>query len=575
MTTQESPLATASRASCCQDAQKARTALCVDGHEPVNVKASGLRPRVSLCMIVRDNAETIRPALESIRPWVDEMIVVDTGSTDETPDLCRELGARVEQFAWCDDFAAARNASLKYASGEWIFWMDSDDTIPAECGRGLRALVDGDHDPRVFGYVMQVHCPSVRDPDGLTVVDHVKLFRNRDDLRFEHRIHEQIQPAIRRAGGQTAFTELFVVHSGSDRTTDGRRRKLERDYRLLKLDLHDRPDHPFVLFNLGMTYNDDGRHSLALNYLERCLQVSQPRESHLRKAYALLVASLGQLGRTEDALQRSREGLELFPDDVELRFHLAAKLHELDRLEEAAESYQQLLKHQGERYLTSCDPGLAGFKSRHNLGIVYRDLDRPHDARREWQRVTRERPNFRPAWRGLAELAFAENDSSFIDALIDELRGHSTLSVEALILEAHRAERRGDLSAARHALDQAKADFPEEAEPLRELGRYLFHHEGPAAAESVLWALSQREPGDAAVWHNLGSILLATNRPAEAVPVLENSLLLRRNSQGTRWLLAQALRRCGRTEESKQALKQTDRPRIPAAEQLEPIPQAV
>jgi O-antigen biosynthesis protein len=66
-------------------------------------------------MIVRDNASTIRACLESIKPWVDEMIVVDTGSTDATPDICRELGARVFHFPWPDSFAIARNESLKHA----------------------------------------------------------------------------------------------------------------------------------------------------------------------------------------------------------------------------------------------------------------------------------------------------------------------------------------------------------------------------------------------------------------------------------------------------------------------------
>lgn len=229
-------------------------------------------------MIVRDNENTIRAALESIKPWVDEMIVVDTGSTDRTPQICRELGARVEQFVWCDDFAAARNESLNYARGEWIFWMDSDDTIPTECGRRLRELADGQHQPDVSGYVMQVHCPGSRDNGSLdmTVVDHVKLFRNRPDLRFEFRIHEQILPSIRRSGGQVAHTDIFVVHSGSDQSSEGQNRKRERDFRILQREFQDRPDHPFVLYNLGMTYADAEEYPQAIGYLNRCLEVSAP-----------------------------------------------------------------------------------------------------------------------------------------------------------------------------------------------------------------------------------------------------------------------------------------------------------
>ena len=90
----------------------------------------GETPKLSLCMIVRDNASTIAACLESIRPWVDEMIVVDTGSVDETPRIVESFGAKLFHFPWCDDFSAARNESLRHATGDWLFWMDSDDTIP-------------------------------------------------------------------------------------------------------------------------------------------------------------------------------------------------------------------------------------------------------------------------------------------------------------------------------------------------------------------------------------------------------------------------------------------------------------
>src|SRR5262249_24777500 len=155
-------------------------------------------------------------------PWVDEMIVVDTGSTDDTPKIAERLGARVYHFPWCDSFSAARNESLKYARGPWIFWMDSDDTIDADNGRKLRALAYGEHDPAMLGYLMQVHCrgPGQDGVEEVTVEDHVKLFRNRPDLRFERRIHEQIIPAVRRAGGELAWTDVFVVHSGYDRSPE-------------------------------------------------------------------------------------------------------------------------------------------------------------------------------------------------------------------------------------------------------------------------------------------------------------------------------------------------------------------
>ena len=254
-------------------------------------------------MIVRDSAATLRPCLASIQPWVDEIVVVDTGSKDDTPRIAEEFGARLFHFPWCDDFSAAQNESLRHGTGDWLFWMDSDDTIPPDCGRQLRELVDREVDSNVLGYVMQVHCPG-GDAEGgsdadMTVVDHIKLFRNRSDLRFEGRIHEQVLPAIRRAGGTVTWTGLYVVHSGSDPSPEAQDRKRRRDLHLLHLELRERPQHPFTLFNLGMTYVDAGRFEEAEEFLRRSLKHSNPDESHLRKVFALLVCTETQLGRQE------------------------------------------------------------------------------------------------------------------------------------------------------------------------------------------------------------------------------------------------------------------------------------
>src|SRR5436309_6510407 len=96
------------------------------------------RPRVSLCMIVRNEEKNLRDALTPVAPVVDEMVVVDTGSTDGTRQVAAGLGARVFEFAWCDDFAAARNESLRCATGDWAFWLDADDRLDADNLQKLR-----------------------------------------------------------------------------------------------------------------------------------------------------------------------------------------------------------------------------------------------------------------------------------------------------------------------------------------------------------------------------------------------------------------------------------------------------
>lgn len=431
------------------------------------------KPQLSLCMIVRDNERTIEACLKSIRPWVDEMIVVDTGSKDRTPEIAKGLGAHVFHFPWPDSFSVARNESIKHAQGKWIFWMDSDDVIDTANGRKLRELAYSPAVPSLMGYVLQVHCPGSGE-DGqhsITVVDHIKLFRNLPTLRFEGRIHEQILPAIRSHEGETAWTDIFVTHAGYDHSPEGQKRKLDRDLRLLHLELKDRPHHPFTLFNLGMTYSDMKEHAKAVDYLRQSLKHAGPGESHLRKVYSLLVYSYAQLGKQDEAWQVCQEGVGQFPQDVELKFRKAILLHDAGRLPEAVQEYQELLEKQEGRYFSSMDRGIRGFKARHNLAIVFTDMKDLARAEEQWQLVIAEEPGYRWGWRGLGEALLGQGKHQEALQLAKELFANPQLAAEGRLLRGQAAGALGDLATAQQELQQAARELPGDPEPARALRR--------------------------------------------------------------------------------------------------------
>ncbi len=366
-------------------------------------------PTLSLCMIVRDNETTIRRCLASISPWVDEIVMVDTGSTDATMEICKEFGVRLFEFPWCDDFSAARNESLKHARGEWILWMDSDDVIPQEQAQRLRQLVDCVHTNNCLGYVLQVHCPSEESAQ-LTIVDHVKLFRNRSSIRFEHRIHEQILPSIRAAGGEVKFTDIYLIHEGSIQTAAVRARKLERDLRILALDLESRPDHPFILFNLGMTHEHAGNFSEAIKYLMRCLELSSPAESHVRKAWAILVSCWQRQGAPAQAARTAVDGLNVFADDPELLFRRAVAYQSLNEYEKAITDYKKLLTIRLAETFRSVDPTIQGCKAFHNLAGCYQSLG-DHETALVWYlRAIEQSPCLDASWIATIELLLSNND---------------------------------------------------------------------------------------------------------------------------------------------------------------------
>jgi GT2 family glycosyltransferase/tetratricopeptide (TPR) repeat protein/2-polyprenyl-3-methyl-5-hydroxy-6-metoxy-1,4-benzoquinol methylase len=513
------------------------------------------RVGLSLCMIVRDNVRTIRPCLESIRPWVDEMVVVDTGSVDETPGIAAALGARVFHFPWCDDFSAARNESLRHARGEWVFWMDSDDTIDAGCGRKLRELAYGTADPSLLGYVVQVHCPGPND-DGVvdvTAVDHVKLVRNRPDLRFEGRIHEQILPALRRAGGDVAWTDLYVVHSGSDQSLAAQERKRQRDLRLLELELQDRPEHTFTLFNLGMTHADAGRYEEAAGFLTRSIARSGPNDSHLRKAYALLMFAQMQTGRRDEARATCRRGRALFPDDIELRFREGVLLHDTGYLAEAERAYMGVLNNHEERHFASLDRGIKGFKSLQNLAVLYTDMGRFAEAERVWREVIRQVPTYRAGWRGLGDALLRQNKGAEALALAEELIRSDQRRAEGCLLKSRVAAARGDVAGARTGLEAVVREKPGDLDVRRMLCHLLFEHGTNAEAEHAIGELVHLDPSDASAFHNLGTIYLRTHRYAEAQRAYRESLRLRPASAITHLNLGYALKEDGRIREAADA----------------------
>jgi GT2 family glycosyltransferase/tetratricopeptide (TPR) repeat protein len=508
---------------------------------------------LSLCMIVRDNARTIEACLKSIKPWVDEMIVVDTGSKDATPEIATKLGARLFHFPWCDSFSAARNESLRYARGDWIFWMDSDDTITQECGRNLRELADSKHDPTALGYVMQVHCTGPDEDDDVTIVDHVKLFRNRVDLRFEGRIHEQIIPSIRRAGGTIPWTDIYVVHSGYDHSAEGQERKKRRDLHLLNLELRDQPNHPFTLFNLGMTYNDLGQHEAAIGFLQQSLANSNAGESYVRKVYALLVRSFQALGKMDQAWETCNQGLECFPKDAESLFRKAALLHEKKRFAEAEATYLFLLGSREERHYVSLVHGIRGHLARQNLAVLYTDMGELAKAEQQWRFATQDTPLYRAGWRGLGDCLLKQKKRKDAAAVAQNLTMNPKLRAEGLMLQGQLAIETGDIDGARRDFERALREFPDDTDVAHVWCRFLFEHIDMNKAEEPLSNLLKKEPKDASALHNLGTIYLRSGRPGKAIDAFRKSLDHRPDSAMTYLTLGYAYQTDGDLALAKQA----------------------
>lgn len=219
-------------------------------HEADAVK--GPQARVALVVIARDEAPRIQRLLQSVAPWVDEMLVLDTGSSDATPALAAACGARVEHFNWCDDFAAARNAALELTGADWHLVLDADEWI-VDGGPALRALR---HTRPDFVGSIELVDRFVDGHDGQTRQVQVRLSRVLPGaLRYSGRIHEQPQHGLR-----LRPLPLRVGHDGY--LPERLQAKQGRNRRLLEQALASAPDDAYLWYQLGKdagVYDDHAR----------------------------------------------------------------------------------------------------------------------------------------------------------------------------------------------------------------------------------------------------------------------------------------------------------------------------
>jgi tetratricopeptide (TPR) repeat protein len=285
---------------------------------------------ISLCMIVKDEEAMLGRCLEAARGAVDEIVVVDTGSTDRTVEIAERHGARVLHHTWDGDFSAARNVSFEAAKSDWVLYLDADEVLVAEDAKRLRALA-GRTWREAFFLTEINHTGDLEDGTALTH-DALRLFRNRPEYRFEGRIHEQIAQCLPAyLPERQERTSVRVEHFGYLGAVRDAKDKSQRNIELLERQAAEGVDTPFLHFNLGTEYAALGDVARALTHFERAWAAVRAAGRISSDGYAPALASryvhaLRNAGRYADVESVGNEVLEVFPGftDIVLEQALAA-----------------------------------------------------------------------------------------------------------------------------------------------------------------------------------------------------------------------------------------------------------
>lgn len=305
------------------------------------------RPTLGLSMIVKDEETHLPLCLASVAGMVDEVVVVDTGSSDRSREVAQEAGARVVDFPWNGSFSDARNAGLNEMQSDWVLVLDADEVMDPDTVHNLRGLIEMST-AQLTGYQLKIRNYKYADND-VDVVEHymLRLFPNHPGLRFQGVIHEQlnaIDPKLDFV--KLAVSDLLILHSGYTEDMMETRNKFERNLKLVQQALKQEPHNPFHWFNLGLTYRSNDQDREALKAFQTAVEKSQQLEKfplYMAACYSYIMSLQLALGETDAALETARQAPEECQDSPDYWLNYGSIWNQHQEPEKALAAFEKAL----------------------------------------------------------------------------------------------------------------------------------------------------------------------------------------------------------------------------------------
>ncbi|MBN2021198.1 MAG: glycosyltransferase [Pirellulales bacterium] len=298
------------------------------------------RVRLSVAMLVRDEEAALAESIESVRAIADEIVVLDTGSTDATPRVAQSLGARVARSNWNDDFAAARNLLARQTRGDWILWLDAGERLDAESSSALRACVDGGLDPARV-YMMQVVSPPPAPGASAERIVQARLMPRRPELQFEGRLRETVAASMEQLD-MVLDTAPGVIHRPArQHDIEYRRGRARRNLRIVTAAQAAGPLSPGLLIAQGEAFADLDQLACAREAFFAAIETSPHGSTEMLEAYyGLLTTYVGDSAGHPQQMAACLEALEVFPLDAQLHLAMGNSLQSRGRLDLAVRSFR-------------------------------------------------------------------------------------------------------------------------------------------------------------------------------------------------------------------------------------------
>ncbi|HET8536482.1 MAG TPA: glycosyltransferase [Solirubrobacteraceae bacterium] len=308
--------------------------------------ATGLT--LTLAMIVKDEEEHLGRCLEAAAPWVDQIVVVDTGSTDRTVEIALRHGAEVLHHPWSGDFAAARNVSFEAATCDWVMYLDADEVLVAGEGPKLRALLG--HVWREAFFLVETNYTGSLEEGTAVTHNALRVFRNRPEYRFEGRMHEQIaQHLPSYLPERVELSDVRVDHYGYLGVVRDTKNKGARNIELLERQEAEQGPSAFLHYNLGSEYAAAGDRRAALDRFRKAWALLEGRNDLGRFGFVpslagRFVKALRVCGHADEAIARGDAILDRFPAFTDIVLEQAFAARDLGDLDRAAARFERCLE---------------------------------------------------------------------------------------------------------------------------------------------------------------------------------------------------------------------------------------
>jgi tetratricopeptide (TPR) repeat protein len=350
---------------------------------------------ITACLIVKNEAKHIARCLQSVKSVVDEIVVVDTGSTDETVAIAESFGAKIGYYEWTNDFAAARNVSLSLATGHWILWIDADEELTEDSAKAFR---EASIRPQFGGYNIEiVNFVDDREDGGKFVHSPIRLFRNLPGIQFVGSVHEQVVQSIDALGLPWArLDNAKLLHYGYRPSEVAAKGKQERTISMIEAALEADPEDGFQWFNLANALTIGREYERAAEAARTALSITpNAGETFGELAYQILALSLAAIGKLKESLKVCDEAVAANCGGMLIEFERAQTLMKIGRHRDALAAIDKAMEATW-RPGQSGDRGIETFKRYIVRGQILALLGRNDEALDMFNEALKVDPSYSP-----------------------------------------------------------------------------------------------------------------------------------------------------------------------------------